>query len=60
MSRFLDGINGPQDLKKLKKEDLPVLAEEIRDTLLATISKTGGHLGSNGFCRQLNVDFVDC
>jgi 1-deoxy-D-xylulose-5-phosphate synthase len=47
MSRFLDGINGPQDLKKLKKEDLPVLAEEIRDTLLATISKTGGHLGSN-------------
>jgi 1-deoxy-D-xylulose-5-phosphate synthase len=47
MSRFLDKINGPQDLKKLKKEDLPVLAAEIRGALLETISKTGGHLGSN-------------
>ncbi len=47
MSRFLDKINGPQDLKKLKKEDLPVLATEIREALLTTISKTGGHLGSN-------------
>ena len=47
MSRFLDKINGPQDLKKLSKEDLPALAKEIRETLLSTISKTGGHLGSN-------------
>jgi 1-deoxy-D-xylulose-5-phosphate synthase len=47
MSSFLDGINGPQDLKKLNREDLPALATEIRNTLLATISKTGGHLGSN-------------
>lgn len=47
MSSLLDGINGPQDLKKLKREELPALAVEIRDTLLATISKTGGHLGSN-------------
>ena len=47
MSRFLDKINGPQDLKKLSKEDLPELAKEIRETLLSTISKTGGHLGSN-------------
>ena len=47
MSRLLDGINSPQDLKKLSKEDLPALATEIRETLLSTISKTGGHLGSN-------------
>ena len=47
MSSLLDGINGPQDLKKLNREDLPALAVEVRDTLLATISKTGGHLGSN-------------
>ncbi len=47
MSRLLDGINGPQDLKKLNREDLPTLAAEIRETLLGTISKTGGHLGSN-------------
>jgi 1-deoxy-D-xylulose-5-phosphate synthase len=47
MSRLLDGINGPQDLKKLNRDDLSVLAAEIRETLLSTISKTGGHLGSN-------------
>ncbi len=47
MSRFLDEINSPQDLKKLNIEDLPAVAAEIRDMLLKTISKTGGHLGSN-------------
>ena len=47
MSHFLKNINSPVDLKKLKREHLPTLAEEIRDTLLQGISKTGGHLGSN-------------
>jgi 1-deoxy-D-xylulose-5-phosphate synthase len=47
MSQFLKNINSPVDVKKLKKEDLPKLAEEIREALLQGISKTGGHLGSN-------------
>ena len=47
MSQFLENINSPADLKKLKREDLPKLAEEIRGRLLQVISKTGGHLGSN-------------
>tara|TARA_B100001964_G_scaffold64762_1_gene73827 strand:+ start:212 stop:2179 length:1968 start_codon:yes stop_codon:yes gene_type:complete len=47
MSHFLKNINSPVDVKRLKKEDLPKLAEEIRDALLQGISKTGGHLGSN-------------
>lgn len=47
MGKLLDKINSPQDLKKLNKRELPALAAEIRETLLATISKTGGHLGSN-------------
>ena len=34
MSRFLDEINSPQDLKKLSIEDLPAVAAEIRDMLL--------------------------
>ena len=55
MSRLLDGINGPQDLKKLNKKDLPQLASEIRDTLLKTISKTGGHLGSNLGVVELTI-----
>ena len=47
MSQFLENINSPADLKKLKREDLPSLAGEIRQRLLEVISKTGGHLGSN-------------
>lgn len=47
MSKFLSGIKSPKDLKSLKREELPVLALEIRDKLLETVSKTGGHLGSN-------------
>ncbi|HIE42267.1 MAG TPA: 1-deoxy-D-xylulose-5-phosphate synthase, partial [Nitrospinaceae bacterium] len=47
MSKFLSQIDNPQDLKKLSVEELPVLAREIRDTLLQTISETGGHLSSN-------------
>jgi len=47
MSQFLENINSPADLKKLKRENLPSLAGEIRQRLLEVISKTGGHLGSN-------------
>ena len=47
MSKFLSRIDSPQDLKKLSVEELPLLAREIRDTLLETISETGGHLSSN-------------
>ena len=47
MIKFLTRINSPQDLKKLSVEELPLLAREIRDTLLETISETGGHLSSN-------------
>lgn len=44
---FLDSINSPQDLKQLKKGDLPNLAEEIRQRIIETVSKTGGHLASS-------------
>ncbi len=47
MSKFLSGIDSPTDLKKLSVEELPLLAREIRDMLLETISETGGHLSSN-------------
>ncbi len=47
MTNFLDNVNSPSDLKKIKREDLPSVAEEIRELLLQTISKTGGHLASN-------------
>lgn len=42
--RFLPNIESPDDLKKLTVKDLEVLAEEIRDYIIAVVSKTGGHL----------------
>ncbi|MDD5174757.1 MAG: 1-deoxy-D-xylulose-5-phosphate synthase, partial [Candidatus Omnitrophica bacterium] len=47
MSRIIDTINSPDDLRKLKLIDLPVLAKEIRHEILSTVSKTGGHLSSS-------------
>lgn len=41
---LLNKINGPQDLKKLKRKDLTGLAKEIRAFVLETVARTGGHL----------------
>lgn len=45
--RYLNNINSPEDLKKLKVEELKILSEEIREVLINKISETGGHMGSN-------------
>lgn len=47
MYKFLQEINSPDDLKKLKSYEIKILAEEIRRFLVDSISKTGGHLASN-------------
>ena len=44
---MLERIQKANDIKNLKKEELPILAEEIREFLVETVSKTGGHLASN-------------
>ena len=44
---LLEKIEQSSDIKKLKVEDYPVLAQEIRQFLLEKISRTGGHLASN-------------
>jgi 1-deoxy-D-xylulose-5-phosphate synthase len=44
---LLETIRGPRDLKNLRAEDMPQLAAEIRDVLIATVTRTGGHLGPN-------------
>ncbi len=43
----LPKIHGPADLKALPESQLPKLAEKIRETLIESLSKTGGHLGPN-------------
>lgn len=45
--RILDTIDSPDDLKGLSSEELELLAQEIRDELVSTLSVTGGHLGPN-------------
>ena len=55
MTKFLDNIAGTEDLKKMDREDFPKLALEIRDALLETISKTGGHLASNLGIVELTI-----
>ncbi len=47
MSRLLDSINSPSDLKNLSHSEVEQLADEIRDELVSTVSVTGGHLASN-------------
>ncbi|MEN6412551.1 MAG: 1-deoxy-D-xylulose-5-phosphate synthase [Veillonellales bacterium] len=47
MNKFLDTINKPQDIKNLSLEQLGELAGEIREFLIHTVAKTGGHLASN-------------
>ncbi len=44
---LLASLSGPRDLKELSDEQLVALAAEIRDLLVSTCSRTGGHLGPN-------------
>ncbi|MDD2721710.1 MAG: 1-deoxy-D-xylulose-5-phosphate synthase [Gallionella sp.] len=47
MYSLLDTINTPADLRKLTREQLPLLAQQLREFLVESVSKTGGHLSSN-------------
>ncbi len=44
---LLDAIASPRDLASLAPEDLPRVCDEVRQFLLASVQRTGGHLGSN-------------
>ncbi len=60
MYRLLDTIDSPADLKRLPPEELPELADEIRRFLLASVSRTGGHLASNLGCVELTIALHYC
>jgi 1-deoxy-D-xylulose-5-phosphate synthase len=47
MGTLLESIHSPADLKRLNFAQMDELAEEIREFLIQTLSKTGGHLGPN-------------
>ncbi|HND61076.1 MAG TPA: 1-deoxy-D-xylulose-5-phosphate synthase N-terminal domain-containing protein, partial [Opitutaceae bacterium] len=53
--RILDAIRGPADVKALPAAQLPVLAQEIRDELIAVTSRNGGHIGPNLGVVELTI-----
>ena len=44
---MLESIHGPRDLRRLDRTELAALAEEIRELLITSVTRTGGHLGPN-------------
>ena len=51
----LEKVNYPEDLKSLKIEDKKILAKEIREKIIDTVSNTGGHLASNLGVVELTI-----
>jgi len=47
IGRILDRVDSPEDLRNLSPEELAALAADCRETIVETITKTGGHLASN-------------
>ncbi|MBS3917031.1 MAG: 1-deoxy-D-xylulose-5-phosphate synthase [Sulfuritalea sp.] len=52
---LLDTICNPADLRKLERKQLPQLAQEMRECLIESVSKTGGHLSSNLGTVELTI-----
>jgi 1-deoxy-D-xylulose-5-phosphate synthase len=55
MYSLLDTISTPEDLRHLTREQLPQLARELREFLVESVSKTGGHLSSNLGTVELTI-----
>jgi 1-deoxy-D-xylulose-5-phosphate synthase len=51
----LESVHSPADVKALSAADLVTLAQEIRDHIIAAVSRTGGHLGSNLGAVELTI-----
>jgi len=52
---LLDSIRGPEDVKRLPAEQLPVLAAEVRQRLIDVVSQTGGHIGAGLGVVELTI-----
>ncbi|MGA2691893.1 MAG: 1-deoxy-D-xylulose-5-phosphate synthase N-terminal domain-containing protein, partial [Opitutaceae bacterium] len=55
LPRLLDGIKGPANVKSLAASDLPRLAQEIRDEIIAVTAARGGHVGPNLGVVELTI-----
>ena len=52
---YLDKINEPSDIKKLSRDELKLLAKELRSFIIDSVSRTGGHLSSNLGVIELTI-----
>jgi 1-deoxy-D-xylulose-5-phosphate synthase len=52
---LLAGLAGPDDLKRLRRDQLPQLAQEIRERLIEACSVTGGHIGASLGVVELSI-----
>jgi 1-deoxy-D-xylulose-5-phosphate synthase len=55
MPTLLSRLNGPGDLRGLDEGQLAILAAEIRETIVSTVARTGGHLGSSLGVVELTI-----
>jgi 1-deoxy-D-xylulose-5-phosphate synthase len=53
--RFLSEINSPADLRRLKVEDMQEVADEVRQFIIDTCSRVGGHTGASLGAVELAV-----
>jgi 1-deoxy-D-xylulose-5-phosphate synthase len=52
---LLSQIHSPADLKRLRRDQLPTLAQELRDRLIESCSQTGGHIGASLGVIELTI-----
>src|SRR5208282_3817386 len=52
---YLEKIGSPLDVKRLKGEELKILAGELREAIIQTVSENGGHLASNLGAIELTI-----
>src|SRR5210317_2507052 len=57
---LLDGIVKPADLRKLEEDQLPQLADELREYLLQAVSSSGGHFSAGLGCIELTIALHYC
>ncbi|MGH9262246.1 MAG: 1-deoxy-D-xylulose-5-phosphate synthase N-terminal domain-containing protein, partial [Acidimicrobiales bacterium] len=57
---LLDGIRGPDDVRRLPKDQLQPLADEVRQRLIDVVSQTGGHIGAGLGVVELTVALCHC
>lgn len=55
MQKLIDHINGPEDLRRLNQQDLPLLAQELREFIINIVATKEGHLGASLGVVELTI-----